>query len=104
MTPSGVGTLGDLDGAVRSRIAPHPPPCRTPARGHTALDHTGLRSDDDKCGAVTLIQRFGSATNLNIHLHCLMLDAVYRCGAGGRPQDPCEPGRATGRAARDLSG
>ena len=29
-------------------------------------------------GAVTLIQRFGSATNLNIHLHCLVLDGVYR--------------------------
>jgi hypothetical protein len=27
---------------------------------------------------VTLIQRFGSAANLNIHLHCLMLDGVYR--------------------------
>ncbi len=25
-------------------------------------------------GAVTLIQRFGSAANLNIHLHCLVLD------------------------------
>ena len=29
-------------------------------------------------GAVTLIQRFGSAANLNIHLHCLALDGVYR--------------------------
>jgi Putative transposase len=29
-------------------------------------------------GAVTLIQRFGSAAKLNIHLHCLMLDGVYR--------------------------
>jgi hypothetical protein len=28
-------------------------------------------------GAVTLIQRFGSAANLNIHLHCLVLDGVY---------------------------
>ena len=28
-------------------------------------------------GAVTLIQRFGSAANLNIHLYCLMLDGVY---------------------------
>ncbi len=28
-------------------------------------------------GGVTLIQRFGSAANLNIHLHCLMLDSVY---------------------------
>jgi len=34
-------------------------------------------------GAVTLIQRFGSAANLNIHLHCLMLDGVYRLTDGG---------------------
>ncbi len=29
-------------------------------------------------GVVTLTQRFGSAANLNIHLHCLVLDGVYR--------------------------
>ena len=29
-------------------------------------------------GAVTLIQHFGSAANLNIHLHCLVLDGVFR--------------------------
>ena len=29
-------------------------------------------------GAVTLIQRFGSAANLNIHVHCLLLDGVSR--------------------------
>ena len=28
-------------------------------------------------GAVTLIQRFGSAAKLNIPLHCLYLDGVY---------------------------
>ncbi|MGB8434564.1 MAG: transposase, partial [Burkholderiales bacterium] len=33
-------------------------------------------------GAVTLIQRFGSAANLNIHLHCLVLDGVYRRAEG----------------------
>ena len=26
----------------------------------------------------TLIQHLGSAVNLNIHLHCLVLDGVYR--------------------------
>jgi hypothetical protein len=30
-----------------------------------------------QCGAVTLIQRFGSALNLNVHFHILMLDGVY---------------------------
>jgi hypothetical protein len=29
-------------------------------------------------GAVTLIQRFGSALNLNVHFHLLVLDGVYR--------------------------
>lgn len=33
-----------------------------------------------KTGAVTLIQRFGSALNLNPHLHMLFLDGVYRFG------------------------
>lgn len=28
---------------------------------------------------------FGSAANLNIHLHCLVLDGVYRCDADGVP-------------------
>jgi hypothetical protein len=49
------------------------------------LDHTGLESDEGQGGAVTLIQRFGSAANLNIHLHCLVLDGVYRCDASGAP-------------------
>jgi hypothetical protein len=37
--------------------------------GHT---HQAART-----GAVTLIQRFGGALNLNIHLHMLFLDGVY---------------------------
>ena len=39
------------------------PPIRVRFRAHT--------------GAVTLIQRFGSALNLNIHFHMLFLDGVY---------------------------
>ena len=34
------------------------------------LDHAGLNQDEGHGGAVTLIQRCGSAANLNIHLHC----------------------------------
>ncbi|MFM8928026.1 MAG: transposase [Betaproteobacteria bacterium] len=49
------------------------------------LGHTGLKSDEGQGGAVTLIQRFGSAANLNIHLHCLVLDGAYRCDADGAP-------------------
>jgi len=42
------------------------------------LDQTGFKAFEADSGAVTLIQRFGSAVNLNIHLHCLVLDGVYR--------------------------
>ena len=37
----------------------------------------GHTHDTAKTGAVTLIQRFGSALNLNIHFHMLFLDGVY---------------------------
>ena len=30
-----------------------------------------------RAGAVTLIQRFGSALNLNVHFHVLFLDGAY---------------------------
>ena len=36
-----------------------------------------------KTGAVTLIQRFGSALNLNIHFHMLFLDGVYEVDTEG---------------------
>jgi hypothetical protein len=39
--------------------------------------HAGLERGSADTGAVTLIQRFGSAANLSIHLHCLVLDGVY---------------------------
>jgi hypothetical protein len=34
-------------------------------------------------GAVTLIRRFGSALNRNVHLHRLVLDGVYRRAGEG---------------------
>ena len=44
----------------------------------THLIHkAGLQLKDGATGAVTLIQRFGSALNLNIHFHILFLDGVY---------------------------
>ncbi len=49
------------------------------------LDQAGLKGEQADSGAVTLIQRFGSAANLNIHLHCLVLDGVYRCDTDGEP-------------------
>lgn len=46
------------------------------------LKQAGLQRATADTGAVTLIQRFGSAANLNIHLHCLVLDGVYRRSEG----------------------
>jgi hypothetical protein len=44
----------------------------------THLIHkAGLQQNDGSTGAVTLIQRFGSALNLNLHFHILFLDGVY---------------------------
>ncbi len=46
------------------------------------IKQAGLKRAEAQSGAVTLIQRFGSAANLNIHLHCLLLDGVYRITEG----------------------
>jgi len=44
----------------------------------THLTHkAGFTKPTSQTGAVTLIQRFGSALNLNIHFHMLFLDGVY---------------------------
>ena len=44
----------------------------------THLAHqAGFRCQEAVTGTVTLVQRFGSALNLNIHLHMLCLDGVY---------------------------
>lgn len=42
------------------------------------IKQAGLKVSEGHTGAATLIQRFGSAANLNMHLHCLCLDGVYR--------------------------
>jgi hypothetical protein len=39
-----------------------------------------------QCGAVTFIQRFGSALDCNLHLHSLVLDGVYAADDDGHPQ------------------
>jgi len=43
-----------------------------------------------KGGSVTSVQRFGSALNLNVHLHCLVLDGVYEGGVFRRAEAPSE--------------
>ena len=41
------------------------------------IEKAGHTKTTAQTGAVTLIQRFGSALNLNIHFHMLFLDGVY---------------------------
>jgi hypothetical protein len=41
------------------------------------IKKAGFSCTTARTGAVTLIQRFGSALNLNIHFHMLFLDGVY---------------------------
>jgi hypothetical protein len=53
---------------------------------HHLLGQAGLKSEDADIGAGTLIQRFGSAANLNIHLHCLVLDGVHWRSTDGTPE------------------
>jgi hypothetical protein len=53
------------------------------------IRQTGVKCSEATAGAVTLIQRFGSAANLNIHLHALVLDGVYHTtGEGVTVFDP----------------
>jgi Putative transposase len=50
------------------------------------LKQAGSKAEEADSGAVSLIQRFGSAANLNIELHCLVLDGAYRRGTEGAPE------------------
>jgi len=62
------------------------------------------------CGAVTFVQRFGDALNLNVHFHSLLLDGVYARSAEGTlrfhplsPPDDTEVERVAGQVARRLA-
>ena len=57
--------MGKVPGIVYRAISTH------------LIHKSGLSLKDGVTGAVTLIQRFGSALNLNIHFHILFLDGVY---------------------------
>ncbi|MCE2948453.1 MAG: transposase [bacterium] len=52
--------------------------------GHL-LARAGVRRAAGHTGAVTLIQRFGSALNLNVHFHMLFVDGVYVTDGRGAP-------------------
>jgi hypothetical protein len=62
------------------------------------------------CGAVTFVQRFGDALNLNVHFHSLLLDGVYERFAEGAlrfhplpPPDDAEVERVARHVARRLA-
>ena len=42
------------------------------------FNKAGFKISQAHTGAVTLIQRFGSALNLNLHFHVLFIDGVFR--------------------------
>jgi len=52
--------------------------------GHL-LTRAGVTHATGHTGAVTLLQHFGSALNLNVHLHMIFVDGVYVTGGGGPP-------------------
>ena len=41
------------------------------------IKKAGLTQKNAQCGSITLIQRFGSALNFNIHFHMIVPDGVY---------------------------
>jgi hypothetical protein len=75
-------------------------------RRSAGLSSLGRRA---KCGAVSFIQRFGDALNINVHFHSLVLDGVYaededgiiRFHRVGPPSD-AEVARVAGRIARRV--
>ncbi|HEX5043670.1 MAG TPA: transposase, partial [Candidatus Polarisedimenticolaceae bacterium] len=66
---------------------------------------TAERAADLRCGAVTFVQRFGGALNLNVHFHTLVLDGVlHRTGdrLRFRPLPPPD-GREVARVAESVA-
>ena len=66
--------------------------------------HWGVRAE--QCGAVTFLQRFGSALNLNLHFHTLALDGAYPYvdGHGEMPHFFVLPPPRGDEVARVLTG
>jgi len=65
--------MGKVLGIVHRAIATH------------LVHKAGYTKTTAQTGAVTLIQCFGGALNLNIHFHMLYLDGVYIGGSNGHP-------------------
>lgn len=64
------------------------------------IQHAGLtRASRARTRAVTVVQRCGSALNLNVHLPMLVLGGVYTSNA-----DPCGSTRSVPRRKNHSSG
>lgn len=50
------------------------------------IGKAGLTCATGQTGAVTLVQRFGSALNLNVHFHMLLLDGAYLTAGADAPE------------------
>ena len=80
-----------LPHALRFQLATNPA-ALTPVLGEVwrtisgfLLQRVGLTRATGATGVVTLVQRVGSALNLNIHFHMLFVDGVYLPAAAGPP-------------------
>ena len=62
------------------------------------------RAHGESPGAVTFIQRFGSALNLNVHFHTLALDGVYSRDDGMATRFQPLPPPSSSEVARVLAG
>ena len=49
------------------------------------IGKAGLTRTTGATGAVTLVQRFGSALNLNVHFHMVFLDGAYQTAGADAP-------------------
>ncbi len=50
------------------------------------INKAGFKLSQADTVAVTLIQRFGSALNLNLHFHVLFIDGVFSPKSNGQPR------------------
>jgi hypothetical protein len=54
-------------------------------KGTGAPRHSSQEGGDGRSGAVAVLQRFGGALNLNVHVHALVLDGCYVQTTSARP-------------------
>jgi hypothetical protein len=61
------------------------------------------RLGDARRGAIIVVQRFGGALNLNVHLHALVLDGVFARAGDGQLRFHRAPAPTAGRVGGDRA-